>query len=154
MIYQWKPESHIKIDAQAAGLKMEQIRVRNNGRLEPSLVVEEAKKKNSVLHPHFEWDDGIAATKYRKDQASYLIRSIEVTVKDDGGASQPIRAFVSVVREKDRSYTSVQHAMSDEELREQVIKQAWKELQAWKDRHKELMHFAKVFAVIEEVKAA
>lgn len=153
MVYQWKPEARIKIDAQSAGEEMERIRVRNNGRLEPRAVLKAAKAKSSPFHNHFEWDDQIAAGQYRLAQAGHLIRCIEVTIEDQP-QTKPIRAFVSVIRDEDRSYTSVAHAMSDAELREQVIKQAWAELAAWKARHAELIEFARVFAVIEEVKAA
>ena len=34
-------------------------------------IVEEARKKNSPLHDFFEWDDSIAAEKYRLAQARF-----------------------------------------------------------------------------------
>lgn len=152
MVYSWRPEAHIKIDAQRAGEEMERIRVRQNGRLESKDVVKAAKPKSSPLHPHFEWDDRAAADAYRVTQAGYLIRSIQVEIAKPTGELAPIRAFVSVVRDEDRSYTSVEHAMSDDELRQQVVQQAWSELQSWRKRHAELVEFAKVFAVIEKTK--
>lgn len=153
MVYQWKPESRIKIDAQKAGEEMERIRVRNNGRLDIHALVKAAKAKASPFHEHFDWDDKIAADKHRLQQASHLIVCIEVMIEEQP-ESKPIRAFVSVVRDADRSYTSINHAMSDDELRQQVIRQAWSELAAWKARHAELVEFARVFSVIEEVKVA
>lgn len=149
MVYQWKPGSHVKIDAQAAGEEMEAIRVRNNGRLDTGAVVEAAKDDASPLHDHFEWDDQLAAGAWRNEQAGHLIRCITVTLDKQNGESAPIRAFVSVKRDEDRSYTSVQHAMTDAELRAQVVQAAWAELQAWRQRHAELIEFSKVFAVIE-----
>lgn len=41
----------------------------NEGRLRPSDVVHAAKSPASALHPHFEWNDKVAAGKYRLDQA-------------------------------------------------------------------------------------
>lgn len=52
-------------------------------------------------------------------------------------------------RDNDRSYTSLAHAMSDKELREQVIAQAWKELQEWRRRYENLAEFSKVFGIID-----
>jgi hypothetical protein len=150
MVYQWKKGSHApKIEAQIAGEELERIRVRNNGRLENADVVTEARTKTSPLHSAFEWNDRKAAEAHRLTQAGELIRSIDVVMEKASGDTTPIRAFVSVKRDEDRSYTSVQHALSDEELRAQVVAQAWAELEAWRKRYAELVEFAKVFALIE-----
>lgn len=154
MVYQWKSGSRIQIDAQAAGEEMERIRVVNNGRLEAENVVEAAKAPKSALHPHFEWNDKEAAKAWRIEQAGHLIRCITVTLEKPDGEAAPTRAFVSVKRDEDRSYTSVQHALSDAELRQQVLDRAWDELEAWRKRHAELVEFAKVFAVIDQARGA
>lgn len=158
MVYKWKDCAVVKIDAQAAGEELERLRVHNNGRLAQEDVVEVAKDKANPLHSHFEWNDKKAAHAYRIDQAGYLIRSITVQVSEESDA-QPIRAFVNVTRDADQSYTSVHHAMSDAELRAQVVAKAWDELAAWRKRHAELIEFATLFAVIDtqapkEAKAA
>jgi hypothetical protein len=152
MIYQWK-NGHFRTDAQVAGEELERIRTRNNGRLDAEGVVEASRPEDAVLHGEFEWDDKIAAERWRQDQASYIIRHIGVLVSEADDAT-PVRAFVSVKRDEDRSYTSVQHALSDDELRAQVLNQAWVELEAWRRRHAELIELAKVFAVIDEARAA
>ena len=154
MIYQWKSGSHVSIDAQAAGEEMEKLRTLYNGRLETQMVVEAARDEHSPLHDHFEWDDTKAASAYRNDQAAYLIRCITVEVDNGLGLASPVRAFVSVKRDEDRSYTSVQHALSDSELRAQVLASAWAELEAWRKRHAELIELAKVFAVIDQARPA
>ena len=153
MVYQWKPEARVKVDAQIAGEELERIRVRNNGRLDSRGVLEASRPSDAPLHGEFEWDDAAAAEQYRVQQAGYLIRMIAVEV-DQAERSEPMRAFVSVVREADRSYTSIQHALSDTELRAQVLSQAWSELEAWRKRHAELIELAKVFAVIDQARTA
>lgn len=152
--FHWKDGSHIHIDAQAAGEEMESLRVRHNNRLEPNMVVEAARKPGSALHDHFDWDDTTAANKYRLGQAGHLIRCITVEVTKSSGETAPVRAFVSVKRDEDRSYTSVQHALADDDLRAQVLSQAWQELEAWRKRHAELIELAKVFAVIDQARLA
>ncbi len=154
MIYQWKSGSHIGIDAQAAGEEMEKLRTLYNGRLEPQMVVDAAKDESSPLHDHFEWNDTKAAAAYRNGQAGHLIRCITVEIDNGSGEVAPVRAFVSVKRDEDRSYTSVQHALSDSELRAQVLASAWAELEAWRRRHAELIELAKVFAVIDQARGA
>lgn len=151
MTYKWKPQVSIPVDPQVAGIELENLRVRNNGRLTQEDVVACAEPEESPLHPAFEWNDRKAAEEYRLQQAGYMIRSITIAPESDGAvSSQPIRAFVNVVRDEDRSYTSVAHAMSDEDLRKQIIARAWKELDDWRARYNELVEFAKVFSLIEE----
>ncbi len=154
MAYSWKPGATLKLDPQAAGEELERIRVHNNGRLESHSVVEEARPETSPLHKAFEWDDTKAADAWRVEQAGYLIRHIAVSIQKGDGEAVPIRAFVSVVRDEDRSYTSIEHALSDQELRIQVVAQAWAELEAWRKRHAELIEFAKVFATIDQARVA
>jgi hypothetical protein len=154
MIYQWKPEARVKVDAQVAGEELERIRTFNNGRLDPKNVVEASRSPDAPLHGEFEWNDAEAAEAHRAQQASYLIRCITVEMTDGGEEAKSVRAFVSVVREEDRSYTSIAHALSDAELRAQVLASAWVELEAWRKRHAELIELAKVFAVIDQARVA
>lgn len=155
MVYSWKDGARsIGVEAQVAGEELERIRVQNNGRLESKLVVEAAKPKTAPLHPVFTWNDREAADLWRNEQAKYLIRHIAVDVEKADGSSEPLRAFVSVIRDEDRSYTSIEHALSDGELRAQVVAEAWNELEAWRKRHAELIEFAKIFTAIEQARAA
>ena len=117
-------------------------------------MVEESRDPAAPLHPAFEWDDKKAATAYRVEQASHIIRHIDVVIDKGNGDNSPIRAFVSVKRDEDRSYTSVLHALSDEVLRAQVLAQAWGELEAWRRRHAELAEFADIFAQIDKARDA
>lgn len=155
MIYRWKDGARLpsSVEAQKAGEELERIRTKHNGRLEPEWVVHNAKSPHNPLHDLFEWDDNVAAQNYRVDQARAVIRSLEVVI-EQAPEAKPIRAFVSVVQERDRSYTSVQHAMSDSDLRKQVLMQALTELEAWRKRYAELVELATVFAAIDEARAA
>jgi hypothetical protein len=154
MIYQWKPEARVKVDAQKAGEELERIRTWHNGRLEAKDVVEASRERGAPLHAAFEWNNARAAAAYRIEQAKYLIRSIEVVVDSAIEEARPVRAFVSVVRDEDRSYTSVSHALADPDLRRQVLVGALRELEAWRDRYAELVELANVFAAIEEARTA
>lgn len=132
---------------------MERIRLVNAGALTQEAVLEQARSANSSLHPHFVWEDGEAAEKYRLGQAGELIRSITVDVSRSNLAEKPIRAFISVQRaDGERSYTSTLVAMSDQELRGQVIKAAWAELLAVRRKYEGLEELARVFAAIDEAR--
>jgi hypothetical protein len=150
VIYQWKPQAILPIAAQAAGEELERIRASRNGRLTTEDTVSEAKAEANPLHPVFDWNDETAGHKWRLEQARYLIRNITITVEKPSGEQVPIRAFVNVQRDEDRSFTSVAQAMSDEDLRAQVVGRAWAELEAWRKRYGELVEFAQLFVAIDK----
>lgn len=154
MIYQWKDGGRHKVAAQTAGEELERIRVRQNGRLEAADVVRESREPSAPLHPEFEWDDVKAADAHRVSQAMAIIRHIAIEMPKRDGPDTPVRAFVSVVRDEDRSYTSVAHALADPDLRQQVLDQAWRDLEAWRKRNAELTELAEIFASIDQARGA
>jgi glutamate synthase domain-containing protein 2 len=149
MIYQWKPGSQSKGDAQIVGETLEEIRVRS-GRLTASTVLEEAVNPESPIHGAFTWDDTEAAQQYRLEQARHLIRSV-VMVREDEPGQPTIRAFVSIREDGDQEYTNIVTAMSDRALRKQVVARALAELKDWRKRYNELREFAKVFEAIDQM---
>lgn len=154
LTYAWRPGSRISIDPNKAGREMAQIE-RKEGSLTPESVLERARSNNSSLHDHFEWDDSKAAEQHRLGQAGDPIRSITVDVsRSNIEPSKPIRAYVNVIERDERHYVSTARAMSDEELRRQVLAKAWADLEAWRKRYAELSEFAAVFAVIDQAQPA
>lgn len=148
--YAKKPHAIIKVRAQVAGERLELIRIKHAGRLTPEMVVSDAKAKKSPLHDAFEWDNTKAAVAYRLVQAGDLIRAI-IVVTDEAPNMPPVRAFVNV-EDDTRHYTSIQHAMSDKELRAQVVSRALKELGEWQQRYKDLNELSAVFAAIRKAR--
>jgi len=153
MIYKWKTGFLSHIDAQKAGTELERIRVQHNGQLTPDNIVRAAKRKASPIHSVFEWDDKRAADAHRKDQAKFLIRSIVVVEDDVLEIKEPVRAFVSVRVEDKPHYTSIATAMSDEELRQQVLQKAFRELSAWRRTYEDLHELSVVHEAIREVES-
>lgn len=150
--YGWRPGFRIALDADLAGREMERLRTDNAGRLTPADVLDRARSGNSALHEHFEWDDSVAAEQHRLGQASELIRAITVDVSRSNLEAKPIRAFVSVTEHGETRYTSTAHALSDADLRAQVLARAWRDLEAWRDRHADLVEFARIFSAIDEAR--
>lgn len=150
--YKWSGAGGIRgLKAQQVGEELERIRTLHNGRLTPKDVVQAAERKGSPLHRYFEWNDAKAGIKHRITQAGCLIRSIEVVVEVKKGPSRDYRAFVSVRRDKDRSYTSLGHALSDADMRKQLLAEAWREIEGWRKRYATLSEFTRVFRVIDKM---
>jgi hypothetical protein len=72
-------------------------------KITPSKILELAKDPNHPLHVHFEWDDEVAANKYRLIQARDLINQILITIiNEDKSRVNKVRAFLSF-SENDKS---------------------------------------------------
>lgn len=54
--------------------RMDALYAKHGDRLTPAVVLREAKRADSPLHSQFEWDDTVAAKKWREEQARVLIR--------------------------------------------------------------------------------
>lgn len=150
-VYQWKSGSHVKLDAQKVGETLSCIE--QKGELTPKAVVDASRRKNAPLHDYFEWRDDVAAEKYRENQASYLIRSIEITTL---GTSEPIRAFVSVSTVSDgfkKSYINIERAMSTVETRDEVIARALAELKAFERKYSGFEELASIIEAIHSLAA-
>jgi hypothetical protein len=146
--YAFKPWSRLTGDAQRVGEAIEDIR-QQRGTISPAAVVEAARDQQSVLHPYFEWNDGTAANKYREQQAAHLLRSI-VTVRTTGvELSSPARAFVSVRAAAEESedespgtYTSLAEAMRVVTYRHQLMRDALRDLDAYRIKYQLLADIA------------
>ncbi len=171
-MYRWKPGSVHVVDAELAGRALEEIAGRH-GVLTPRLLVEESKPVDAPLHPEFEWDDAVAAERYREEQARYIIRSVIVSVPEREDAF--VRAFVSVVppeagdaeaeggavagaveeagRQRPVSvYVRTVDALADPRLRRQVVERALAELDVWRRRYAELAELARLFEAVQEAR--
>jgi hypothetical protein len=107
------------------------------------------------LRKCFEWDDRIAGEKYREHQASDMIRALVVVnpLENEDSEASPVRAFVNVSNQDDeRGFVAIQVAMTNEDFRGQVLRNALAELKAFQDKYRELVELTKVFSAIDSVK--
>ncbi|MEY8313484.1 hypothetical protein AALA61_16315 [Oscillospiraceae bacterium 42-9] len=98
MVYDWK--RNMPIRAQAAGEYLETLE-QAHGEITPKIVLDSARLESSLLHPCFEWNDGVAAEKYRETQARFLIRNLVVKVEQADSPPQAVRAYVNVAQGTD-----------------------------------------------------
>ena len=119
-------------------------------------VVEAASAKKSPLHDIFEWDDSIAAGKWRIEQAGMLLRSIEVKFSEN--FQEPIRAFISInlnrvnddKHDEPMVYRRVESVMDNEVQRAYVMKRLQEELRSFEQRLRRFEGFAQVVSAIRE----
>ncbi len=137
------------ITPQVAGEEIERIK-QKSGFITPVMLVAKAKAKSSRIHDCFTWDDTEAAKLHRINEAKFLLRMIQVEIGSDE-ETVVTRAFVSVSEGDSTAYQTIQTVMGDDDLREQLLQQALKELRSFKQKYAQLKELAKVFAAIDKI---
>lgn len=151
--YAWK--FNLPGDASKVGQELEAI-YEENGKVTPPLVVEDARNVDRETHKLIEWDDPVAAEKYRLEQAKYIMRNIIVVtkteeVKDEEPKIIKLRVYENVKTEEgERYYMPLQAAMEREDTRSWVLTQALRDLMAFKHKYSQLKELAGVMAEIEK----
>jgi len=144
----WKDGFRAKVSAQTAydvinGLYEE-------GKSEASDLVDASRPEDAPLHSMFEWNDSIAAEKYREDQARYIIRHVCVINDAEESETVPVRAFFQI-DEETSNYEPTVVIMNDDEKRERLLDIAKKELNSFRLKYNSLKELAKVFSAIDEL---
>lgn len=110
-----------RVSAQVVGEICERIEA-ETGRCTAEDLLNSARDPESPLYKEFEWDDTVAAEKYRIWQSAQLIRHIRIVQSDDAKERQEYRerAFVSAPGQKG-AYVSMDTALHREEIPETPI---------------------------------
>lgn len=141
--YSWRAGK--SVPAQVAGEVMEMIEQRD-GVLTKEAFLEESRPENSPTHNLFEWDDTVAAERFRLEQSRMAIQDIVVTIikKDE---PKKVHAFVNVTRGKQNKaeYSNIELAMSDETKRQAVLANAFSELRTFEQKYQDYTELSGVF---------
>ena len=153
--YEYRDGWHPAVDANTVGGVMETIEERN-GAVTSELFLEASRAEDSPTHDVFEWNDDVAAEKYRLHQASRTICAVRVIVHDapgKGSVTGPQRAFVNISMDdsKRAKYMNVSDALSNEETRSVVLARAMRELRSFQEKYANLTELADVFTAISKV---
>lgn len=131
------------------------IAQKHGGTLTPEQVLRAAKPKTSPLHHHFQWDDSEAAKQYRLIQAGQLIRRVRLTIEPAPDVKLRVRAFVNVTPEavEDESprghYVPFQTAMNVPNYREQLLANARRDAETFRQKYSALQEVMPIITAIE-----
>lgn len=103
-----------------------------DGNLMPAAVVREARSPKNPLHGCFDWDNRVAAHRWRLMQATQLILTVRVTGIDDADH----RVYVNIGYGK--GFASITRVRSDPNLSEEIIRTAKAEIDEWMRRYQDL----------------
>ena len=87
IITSWKVKGLFKADAQKVSEEIAEI----GEVVEPSEIVKKARDESTELHKCFEWNNDIAAEKYRLHQARNLLGNLVFEYKDEPTKQEPVR---------------------------------------------------------------
>lgn len=148
MVYQYKIAGLFPVDAQTAGEELHRI-YEDKGQLEPADIVDESRPATAPLHTCFEWDDEVAAEKYREVQAGNLIRSITVVHETPTHEPVEVRAFVKPLE----TYAPIDVVVNSEEQMDALLKSALSELKSFEKKYATLSKLGPIFEEIKKLTA-
>jgi len=122
--YKWIDGYRSSISAEVVGAELDDLRAKNDGRINAQQVVDASRPEEAPMHPMFEWQDEVAAEAYRRHQARTIVRAI-VTVNPQ--TKEEIRKYVgvnAVVQQPSRAttdYVSMDDAVNSAALFAEAI---------------------------------
>jgi hypothetical protein len=128
--------------------QLEQVR-KDYGRLTPRNVVDAARDPANPLHRRFEWDDSVAAERYRLAQARQLIQTVRCSFVSPTSGATSVRVFHSVPATGSApAYEPLADIVADpvtEKVLEAEMRRDWKSFEA---RYRHLAEFNRLFGSV------
>jgi hypothetical protein len=116
----------------------------------PRDILDDARHPDSPIHAHFEWDDTVAAEKWRLRQAASLVIAVRVRfVGPDGGFLKPV--FHSTHDEEgDTIFVKYEDAL-EPERREQTLSEVLTriKLATSRDRHMGFTELEPIYMIVD-----
>lgn len=152
--------SRINLDANKVYKELCEIQNNNEeGNLLPEEVLEWAKNHPlSELYKGIDWDDSIAAQKWRLQQCTKIIYNIRIVpgssnmedIKED---NTPLRQDIQIVPfmhiDGVRGYQSTVQIVNNEDKYDQLKKQAYRDLESWRSKYQMITELKDLFDEID-----
>lgn len=140
---EWRVKGIYKADAQKVADEI------GNEKITPQEMIEKARNEQSELHKCFEWNDTVAAEKYRLQQARVVLSMLVFKPKTE--EEQPVRIF-SLTTEKSTYQPTKQFLVQADEYQD-LLKRALAELEAFKRKYRTINELEGLFEAIDAIEA-
>jgi len=148
VINSWKIEK-FPVSADVARAEFDRI-YDKCGELTKENLVNESRDANAALHACFEWNDAVAAEKYRIEQAGDMIRCLVTVEKpDDAKAPIVVRAYVKTTE----NFEPIKVALQSEEKYAVLIQDALDDIQHFRNKHRMLLEMKSAMATLDSLEA-
>lgn len=140
--YEWWDKFMYSVDANIVGGVVEQIEEKD-GQVTKEAFLDVSRPENAPTHILFEWDNDIAAEKYRLNQSRKIINSLRIVYTDRENADTRVSAFIRTSRPGDKPvYENIAAALQDDNKREIVLNRLRGELDAFIIRNQHIEELA------------
>lgn len=145
IINSWKIEK-FPVSADVAKAEFDRI-YEKFGVLTTKDIVDESRSINAPLHSCFEWDDAVAAERYRQRQAGDMVRCL-VTIEKSDDQDTPI--VVRAIVKTTEKYEPITIALKSEEKYAVLLQDALNDVKWFREKHSKLVELKAVFDAMDE----
>ena len=110
-------------------------------------MLEKGRDADSELHKCFEWDDSIAAEKYRLKQAGTVLRLLVIKEEKIPTERPEIRVFYKT--KENEGYKPTHIIVKKDDEYEVLLQRAWAELRSFKLKYGFLKELQDIFDLIK-----
>lgn len=144
----WKMGSGFfnKADANKCAKEIESL----GEKVTPQQIVDYARDENTELHKVYEWDDSIAAEKYRIYQTRIVIANLvfEEPKKTSNGEKASFQIYYNVEKGSN-TYEHVKRIVCNEDSYEKLLLKARAELQSFKKKYHMISELREILDLID-----
>lgn len=138
-------------DANKIGKELERLE-NNVVKLTNNEVLDYAENNvDSELHKCFDWDDSVAGKKWRLSQATAILASIQLVIKEDKKSKETTKVYYSLRTDNEvsgREYKNIMKIIEDDEDYKQLLKKAENEFISYKERYNKLLKLSDLKNII------
>lgn len=145
-VYQWG-EFGYKQDPQEIGEYIEALQ-ESNGDISPMMIIDVARSPDNIMHSMFEWQNDVAAEKYREAQASKILCAIKVTIVEYD--IENVRAFVNIAERKG-TYKTLNSVIVNKDEWDYVLANAKRDMKIFVAKYKTLKALNKVIGEMQNI---
>lgn len=147
IIAEWRVKGLIKADPQKVYKELRD-HCEDVGEAKPEQIVEWAKDSGCELHKCFDWNDDIAAVKWRLHQAVQLTSNLvfKREVSDDGVKAPAIRIFNKT---DNGGYKVPERVFKVQSEHDALLQRAWAELRRFKEKYSSLQELDYILELID-----
>lgn len=169
--YKYRVNGINKVPASIAGKVCNDLKNSKKG-LTPETLVEASRPENSPLHPEFQWDDSIAAEKYRCYQARKLIQNVVVVKVEEEVSEKTVNIFENYERtetstdnrnfqrefvstgERNHKYVTIDDALANEQWRASLLEAARRDMKAFISKYRMLNELSNLIVEMNNILSA
>lgn len=145
-IVAWKLNGIFKADAQLVAQEIDDI----GDKFTCQQIVDKARDSSTELHKCFEWNDSVAAEKYRLKQAQQVVAHLVIVRNNDN--NEPEKTNIRMIvndGQGNNTYTPIRLVVRKQDEYERLLERAKEELRAFKKKYASISELEEILSLID-----